>query len=83
MFGFEYGTVHISNDDAYNDNNNVTKSIYQIQFSTRRACNGWSIVNIFKIIDNSMSKTSQNNMFMLGIFPYVVNETEHGVEVKQ
>jgi len=28
MFGFEYGIVHISNDDAYNDNSNVTKSIY-------------------------------------------------------
>jgi hypothetical protein len=30
-----------------------------------------------------MSKTSQNNMFMLRIFIYVVNEMEHGVEVKQ
>jgi hypothetical protein len=44
----------------------------------------WLInINKFRIIDNSMSKTSQKNMFMLGIFAYVVNEIKHGVEVKQ
>jgi hypothetical protein len=29
MFGLELVIVHISKDDAYDDNNNVTKSIYQ------------------------------------------------------
>jgi hypothetical protein len=28
MFGLEPRIVHISKEDAYNDNNNVTKSIY-------------------------------------------------------
>jgi hypothetical protein len=28
MFGFQLGIVHISKDDAFEDNNNVTKSIY-------------------------------------------------------
>jgi hypothetical protein len=28
MFGFQLGTMHISKDDAFDDNNNVTRSIY-------------------------------------------------------
>jgi hypothetical protein len=30
MFGFQLGIVHISKDDAYDDNNNVTIIVYQI-----------------------------------------------------
>jgi hypothetical protein len=30
MFGLQSNIVHISKDDAYDDNYNVTKSIYQV-----------------------------------------------------
>ncbi len=30
MFGFQLGTVYISKDDAYDDNNNVTIIVYQV-----------------------------------------------------
>jgi hypothetical protein len=30
MFGLQPNIVHISKDDAYDDNNNVTRSIYQV-----------------------------------------------------
>jgi hypothetical protein len=30
MFGFQLGTMHISKDDAYDDNNNVTIIVYQV-----------------------------------------------------
>jgi hypothetical protein len=30
MFGFQPGIVHISKDDAYDDNNNVTIIVYQV-----------------------------------------------------
>jgi hypothetical protein len=33
MFGFMPKSVHISKDDAYDDNNNVTTSIYQAHVS--------------------------------------------------
>jgi hypothetical protein len=28
MFGFHFGTLHVSKDEAYDDNNNVIRSIY-------------------------------------------------------
>jgi hypothetical protein len=28
MFGFHYGPIHVSKDEAYDDNNNVIWSIY-------------------------------------------------------
>jgi hypothetical protein len=28
MFGFQHGSIHVSKDDAYNDNNVVKNSIY-------------------------------------------------------
>ncbi len=30
MFGFHLGIVHVSKDKAYDDNNNVIRSIYQV-----------------------------------------------------
>ncbi len=30
MFNFHVGAVHVSKDDAYDSNNNVIRSIYQI-----------------------------------------------------
>jgi len=29
MFAFQLGTMHISKDDAYDDNNNVIRFVYQ------------------------------------------------------
>jgi hypothetical protein len=29
MFGFQHGSIHVSKDDAYDDNNVVKNSIYQ------------------------------------------------------
>jgi hypothetical protein len=30
MFSFHLGTMHVSKDDAYDANNNVIRSIYQV-----------------------------------------------------
>jgi hypothetical protein len=34
MFGFQPGTLHISKDDAFDDNNNVTRFVCQVPFSS-------------------------------------------------
>ncbi len=33
MFGFQHGTMHTSKDDAFDDNNKVTRSVYQVPLS--------------------------------------------------
>jgi hypothetical protein len=30
MFGFHLGTIHVSKNEKYDDNNNVIKYIYQV-----------------------------------------------------
>ncbi len=74
--------MHISKDDAYDDNNNATTSIYQSLVFSLEGLQWLINVSKFKIIDDIMSKTFQNIVFMLRTVIFVANDIEHGVQVR-
>ncbi len=71
MFGFQPRTVHISKDDAYDDNNNVTIIVYQVPSIITQGLewtfNAWR----FKIVGENLPKNSQN------IVIFIVNVVTH------
>lgn len=42
MFGFQHGTMHISKDDAFDDNNNITRFVYQVLLPNAHGL-GWPL----------------------------------------
>jgi hypothetical protein len=74
--------VHISKVDAYDGNKNITISIYQILVSISQGLQWLFNTNIFKIVSNIMSKTSQNIMFTLRIATSMVNDVEHVMQIR-
>jgi hypothetical protein len=65
MFGFHSGIVHVSKDEAYDDNNNVIRSIYQVpvlgDFSLE-----WKVNCVrFRIVTKNLPKSFQNIILAL------------------
>jgi hypothetical protein len=60
MFSFHLGTMHVSKDDAYDANNNVIRSIYQVliigDFNLQWRVN----TKRFRIVAKNLRKNSQN-----------------------
>jgi hypothetical protein len=50
MFGLQPDTVHISKEDAYDDNNNVTRSIYQVPVNASQGLKWIIDGKMFKIV---------------------------------
>jgi len=50
MFGLQPNTVHISKDDAYDDNNNVTRSIYQVPMNVSQGLEWIFNGRMFKVV---------------------------------
>jgi uncharacterized protein YjfI (DUF2170 family) len=73
MFGFHARIVHVSKDEAYDDNNNVIRSIYQVLvFSDFGLV--WRVnVKRFKIVAKNLSESSQNIFLMLEIVTSIAN----------
>jgi len=57
MFGFHLGTIHVSKNEKYDDNNNVIKYIYQVlvlgDFGLESRVNVWR----FKIVVENFPKS--------------------------
>jgi hypothetical protein len=67
---------------GYDGNKNITISIYQILVSISQGLQWLFNANIFKIVSNIMSKTSQNIMFTLRIATSMVNDVEHVMQIR-
>jgi len=82
MFSFHLGTMHVSKDDAYDANNNVIRSIYQVliigDFSLQWRVN----TKRFRIVAKNLWKNSQNIVLMLEIVTSIANVILHLMEVK-
>ncbi len=82
MFSFHLGTMHVSKDDAYDANNNVIRSIYQVliigDFSLQWRVN----TKRFRIVAKNLWKNSQNIVLMLEIATSIANVILHFMEVK-
>jgi hypothetical protein len=50
MFGFQFGTMHTSKDNVYDDNNNVIRSIYQVLVTTTQGSKWTFNIGKFSII---------------------------------
>jgi hypothetical protein len=50
MFGLQLDTVHISKEDAYDDNNSVTRSIYQVLVNASQGLKWILDGKMFKIV---------------------------------
>jgi hypothetical protein len=59
MFGFRIGTVHISKNNVYDDNNNVIRIIYQALVSTTQGFEWTLNIGKFNIIRKNFPKISQ------------------------
>jgi hypothetical protein len=56
MFGFQPFTMHISKDDAFDDNNSVTKFIYQVLLMNAHG-SGWTFcAGRLRIVDENSPK---------------------------
>jgi hypothetical protein len=66
--------MHISMDNVYNDNNNVTRSIYQALVITTQGLEWTLNIKEFSFIGENVLKNSQNIILMLGTTPFVTNE---------
>jgi len=64
MFGFHLGTIHISKDDAYDANNNVIISIYQVPIIGDLSLEWRVNFGRFKIIAKNLPRSFQNIILM-------------------
>jgi hypothetical protein len=83
MFGFHMGTVHVSKDKMYDDNNNVIRSIYQVlvlgDFSLE-----WKVnAERFKIVAKDLTKSSENIVLTPKIVTFVANAILYLMDIKQ
>jgi len=57
MFGVQLRIVHISKNDAFDDNNNITRFIYQVLFPSAHRL-GWILhVDRFRIVGENLPKS--------------------------
>jgi hypothetical protein len=82
MFNFHPITMHVK-DNAYNVNNNVIKSIFQVLVIGDLGLEWRLNVKRFKIIVENLSKSYHNIIFMPKIVAFVANGIMHLMEIKQ
>jgi hypothetical protein len=82
MFGFHPRMVHVPKDDAYDANNNVIRSIYQVPVIVDLGLEWRVNVERFKIIAENLSGSSHNTILMLKIITFVANVVQHLMEIK-
>jgi hypothetical protein len=58
MFGFQLGTMHTSKDNAYDDNNNVIRSIYQVLVTVKQGSKRTFDIEKNSIIGENFPKIS-------------------------
>jgi hypothetical protein len=58
MFGLQPDTIHISKDDAYDDNNGVTRSIYQVPVNVSQGLEWILNGRMFNIVGEKHWKSS-------------------------
>jgi hypothetical protein len=73
MFGFYTRIVHVSKDEMYDDNNNVIRSIYQVLIFGDFGLEWRVNAGRFKIVVESLPKSSQNIVLTLEIVAFVLN----------
>ncbi len=83
MFGFHPKTIHVSKDEAYDDNNNVIRSIYQVPISGDFGLEWKAIAIGFKIVLENLLESSQNTILTLEIATFIANVVPHLMEIKQ
>ncbi len=60
MFGFHLGTIHVSKNETYDDNNNVIRSIYQVLVLGDFGLESRVNVGRFRIVVENFPKSFQN-----------------------
>jgi hypothetical protein len=83
MFGFHLRIVHVSKDDAYDANNNVIISNYQVPIIVDLGLEWRVNFRRFNIVVENLSKSFQNIVLTPNIAASVVNVVSHLVEIKQ
>jgi len=83
MFGFHLRIVHVSKDEAYDDNNNVIRSIYQIPVLGHFGLEWRVNAGRFRIIVKKNSKSFQKIFLTPKTTTSVANVVPHLVEIKQ
>jgi len=73
--------VHISKENAYDDNNNVIRFVYHASVSTTQGLEWTFNTDKFNIIRENLPKNSQNMVLMLGIVPFFVNVIANDFQV--
>ncbi len=74
MFGLQSNIVHISKDDAYDDNYNVTKSIYQVLVNVNQWLEWTFNGERFRIVGENQLKSSQDIVFTLSTTTSITND---------
>ncbi len=82
MFSFHLGTMHVSKDNAYDANNNVIRSIYQVLIISDFNLQWRVNTKRFRIVAKNLRKNSQNIVLMLEITTSIANAILHLMEVK-
>jgi hypothetical protein len=82
MFGFHPRMVHVPKDDAYDANNNIIRSIYQVPVIVDLSLEWRVNVERFKIIAKNILGSSQNTILTLKIVTFVTNVVPHLMEIK-
>ncbi len=77
MFDFHPRTVHVSQDDAYDANNNVIKFINDLGLEWRVNCER------FRIVAENLLRSFHNIVLMSKIVTSIANIVPHLVEIKQ
>jgi hypothetical protein len=77
MFDFHPRTVHVSQDDAYDANNNVIKFINDLGLEWRVNCER------FRIVAENLLRSFHNIVLMSEIVTSIANIVPHLVEIKQ
>ncbi len=83
MFGFQRGSIHVSRDDVYDDNNVVKNSIYHESISNPNGVH-WDVkARRYMIVGNNFIQCSQGTIFTPGIIAFVVNVAPEVFVAKQ
>jgi hypothetical protein len=82
MFNFHPRIVHVSKDDAYDANNNVIRSIYQVLVIGDLNLEWRVKFEKFMIIAKSLLRSFQNIVLAPKIAAFVANVVLHLSEIK-
>jgi hypothetical protein len=73
--------MHISRDNAYDDNNNVIRSVYHALVTNTQGLEWTFDINKFNIIGKNLFKNSQNIVLILGTILFVINDIANDFQV--